>query len=132
MYTARIILSNRFAVAALCTTTTVSGSAAAYHPSKIGKPGKPWGVDEYTLWRDTRQKQRCYLTDVVPHVHALQSDVFEVVQYGALQHEGDGAEPAEFPLFAVRSRNWSKDKPNVFITGGIHGYEVSAFTDFGT
>lgn len=112
-------------VLTMTATAGSSASAAFLHPSKIGTPNTPWGADEYILWRDTREKQRDYLSDVVPQVQALQEgDLFDVIQYGALPHEGD-AEPAEFPLFVVRTRNWSKDKPSVLITGGVHGYETS-------
>lgn len=115
--------------------TTIAGlfaATSAYHPSKIGTPGKAWGVEEYKLWRETREKKRCYFNDVVPKIDALREmecsrtkeALFEVVQYGSLPHHGD-EEPSEFPLFAIRSRNWSQDKPNVFITGGVHGYETS-------
>eukprot|EP00560_Eucampia_antarctica_P000637 CAMPEP_0197835940 /NCGR_PEP_ID=MMETSP1437-20131217/27444_1 /TAXON_ID=49252 ORGANISM="Eucampia antarctica, Strain CCMP1452" /NCGR_SAMPLE_ID=MMETSP1437 /ASSEMBLY_ACC=CAM_ASM_001096 /LENGTH=355 /DNA_ID=CAMNT_0043441741 /DNA_START=153 /DNA_END=1220 /DNA_ORIENTATION=- len=107
--------------------------ASAYHPSTIGTPGQAWGDKEYKLWRDTREKQRCYLTEVVPKVEALQlyktknkgELLFDVFPYGVLAHEGDGADPSEFPLLAVRSRQWCKDKPSVLVTGGVHGYETS-------
>uniref|UniRef100_A0A7S4J2W9 Peptidase M14 domain-containing protein n=1 Tax=Odontella aurita TaxID=265563 RepID=A0A7S4J2W9_9STRA len=116
----------------MTTISSLSTATEAYHPSKIGTTGKPWGIDEYNIWRDTRQKQRCYLTDVVPKIQALselecshtKEPLFEVVRYGDLVHHGD-EDPDKFPLYAVRSINWSEDKPNVFITGGVHGYETS-------
>jgi len=43
-----------------------------------------------------------------------------VEQYGALSHD-----PQRYPLFAVKTRKWSADKPCVLITGGVHGYETS-------
>jgi len=94
-------------------TTT---SANAY---SIGTPGKPWGKAEYKQWKDTRIKERCYHTNVVPAVQAL-SDKYDVIEYGQLSSDDD----KNFPLFAVRSKEWSDDKPNVFITGGVHGYET--------
>eukprot|EP00578_Thalassiosira_sp_NH16_P005069 CAMPEP_0181132290 /NCGR_PEP_ID=MMETSP1071-20121207/30916_1 /TAXON_ID=35127 /ORGANISM="Thalassiosira sp., Strain NH16" /LENGTH=340 /DNA_ID=CAMNT_0023218613 /DNA_START=16 /DNA_END=1038 /DNA_ORIENTATION=+ len=107
----------------------ISQTSDAYHPGKIGTSGKPWGVDEYKLWSDTRPKQRCYFTDLAPRIQALEeitcsktnARLFEVVQYGQLPHDDKN-----FPLFAVRSvDNWSPEKKNIFITGGVHGYETS-------
>ncbi|MCH8536372.1 MAG: M14 family metallocarboxypeptidase, partial [Alkalimonas sp.] len=31
----------------------------------------------------------------------------------------------DYPLFAVKSRNWDPQKPTVLVTGGVHGYETS-------
>lgn len=110
--------------ATLIMSSTIATSALA-----IGEVGKPWGVLEKKEWRDTRIKQRCYFEDVVPRVEKLkEADAFEVTQYGDLLHYKD--EDAKdlcdsFPLFAVRTREWAKDKPNVLITGGVHGYETS-------
>eukprot|EP00957_Ditylum_brightwellii_P185823 14147965-Ditylum_brightwellii.AAC.1 len=101
----------------------------------IGISGTKWGVSEIKRWRMTRVKQRSYYEDVVPKIEALRKkceNIFEVVQYGELPLIVDDDEDAAtcegkspFPLFAIRSRNWSKDKPNVLITGGVHGYETS-------
>lgn len=104
-------------------STTISAFA-------IGERGKPWGLAEKTEWRDTRVKQRSYFEDVVPRVEALRDDrstAFVVTKYGDLPHYTDDPACASesFPLFAVRSRDWSKDKPCVFVTGGVHGYETS-------
>ena len=98
---------------------TISTSTANAY--SIGTPGKPWGKAEYKQWKDTRIKERCYHTNVVPAVQAL-SDRYDVVEYGQLGNDTDGDK--DFPLFAVRSKEWSDDKPNVFITGGVHGYET--------
>ena len=92
-------------------------TATAY---SIGTPGQPWGKAEYKQWKDTRIKERCYHTNVVPAVQAL-SDKYDVIEYGQLSNDTDDK---DFPLFAVRSKEWSDDKPNVFITGGVHGYET--------
>ena len=124
---------SRLAAAILMTAsarmTTVAAlstaSPLANHPSTIGTPGKPWGIDEFKLWRDTRVKQRCYTADILPKIESLRENtLFDVVQYGEVEHYGN-EECDAFPLFAVKSRDWSEDKPNVFITGGIHGYETS-------
>jgi len=105
-------------------TTIANISALA-----IGEPGKPWGLIEKKEWRDTRVKQRSYFEDVVPRVEALRESkpAFVVAQYGDLPHYTDDAacSSESFPLLAVRTREWSKDKPNVLVTGGVHGYETS-------
>lgn len=94
---------------------------------------KPWGVAEKKEWRDTRVKYRSYFEDVVPRVEELRKGetneaLFEVTQYGDLPHyknDDDSNACESFPLFAIRTKDWSSDKPNVFITGGVHGYETS-------
>lgn len=91
----------------------------------IGTPGKPWTPAEYKQWKDTRIKERCYHTNVVPAVQAL-SDKYDVIEYGQLRNDDEGEK--DFPLYAIRSKEWSDDKPNVFITGGVHGYETVSYT----
>ena len=101
----------------------------------IGESGKPWGIAEKKEWRDTRINYRSYFVDVVPRIEALRKSneaLFDVVQYGELLHVDESGDDTikdesceSFPLFAIRTREWSKDKPNVFITGGVHGYETS-------
>ena len=102
-------------------STTISTSAFA-----IGEPGQPWGLPEKKEWRDTRVVQRSYFEDVVPRVEALRDQkAFVVTKYGELQHYTDASDSKDFPLFAIRTRDWSRDKPSVFVTGGVHGYETS-------
>eukprot|EP00536_Pseudo-nitzschia_multiseries_P017234 jgi/Psemu1/49970/gm1.49970_g len=108
-------------------------SAIATSAFAIGETGKPWGLAEKKEWRDTRVKQRSYFEDVVPRVEKLRDSndgLFQVTQYGDLPHYKDSkaeasCESESFPLFAIRTRDWDKDKPNVLITGGVHGYETS-------
>ena len=45
------------------------------------------------------------------------------MRYGALPY--DDADPDRYPLFAVKTKGWSVDKPSVLVTGGVHGYETS-------
>jgi hypothetical protein len=119
------------------TTTTTTTTIASWD---IGTPGKPWGVTEIKQWRNTRVKVRSYLDDVVPRIESIRrsnEDLFDVVQYGELlpltdddENENASESASEscsspFPLFAIKTKNWSKDKPNVLITGGVHGYETS-------
>mmetsp|Transcript_16889 Transcript_16889/g.25105 ORF Transcript_16889/g.25105 Transcript_16889/m.25105 type:complete len:385 (-) Transcript_16889:146-1300(-) len=125
----------RFVVLSAIQLVTIKMSAATCDALSIGTPGTKWGVTEIKRWRMTRVKQRSYYEDVVPKIEALRKkceNIFEVVQYGELPLIVDDDEDAAtcegkspFPLFAIRSRNWSKDKPNVLITGGVHGYETS-------
>eukprot|EP00957_Ditylum_brightwellii_P145083 11050110-Ditylum_brightwellii.AAC.1 len=56
----------------------------------------------------------------------------EVIWHGELSIIADDDQDAAacegtslFPLLAIRSQNWLKDKSNVLITGGVHGYETS-------
>ena len=98
------------------------------HPSTIGTVGKPWGPDEYNVWRETRIQQRCYFTDIVPVIQNLSSN-FDVEQYGDISNPNDDPtqeHKSSFPVFALKSKDWSHEKKHsVLITGGIHGYETS-------
>ena len=117
-----------------------STMATTIASSDIGTPGKPWGVTELKQWRDTRVKVRSYLEDVVPRIESIRKsneELYDVVQYGELlpitddndesasASESSSCSSSEFPLFAIKTKNWSKEKPNVLITGGVHGYETS-------
>ena len=101
-----------------------SGSAgdpsppAPFYP--IGTPGKPWTDAERAMWKLGMKIQRSYKEEVLDALDMLDSDVWEVIRYGALSHD-----PLRYPLFAVRSRNWRDDKPHLLVTGGVHGYETS-------
>ncbi|KQB00915.1 peptidase [Vibrio metoecus] len=85
----------------------------------IGVPGQPWQAAERQAWLAQRHSQREYQQEVVPKILALQ-DRFEISTYGALSFD-----PARYPLYVVKSRNWDATKPTVLITGGVHGYETS-------
>lgn len=86
----------------------------------IGTPGQPWGDAEREEWRRTRVVQRSYQEEVISKLEKLESSVYEVIKYGALEHD-----PERYPLFAVKMKNWKEGKPNVLVTGGVHGYEKS-------
>ena len=45
------------------------------------------------------------------------------MRYGALPY--DDADADRYPLYAVKTKEWSADKPSVLVTGGVHGYETS-------
>ncbi|WP_062270804.1 M14 family metallopeptidase [Endozoicomonas arenosclerae] len=85
----------------------------------IGTPGQKWGEGERKAWFEQTTINREYHTDVVPKIVALKEH-YEVEQYGALSYDAE-----RFPLYAIKSRNWSQDKPVVLVTGGVHGYETS-------
>ena len=89
-----------------------------YYP--IGTHKQPWGAEEKKQWFDANcTVKREYKVDVLVKLEALKSD-FEVRQYGALSGQEE-----RYPLYAVMSKVWDEKKPNVLITGGVHGYETS-------
>jgi len=88
-------------------------------PYPVGIPGTPWGASEVAIWRARQAIQRRYADDVLPVIERLRAR-FEVIEYGRLDHD-----PARYPLFAVRSRDWNQQLPTVLVTGGVHGYETS-------
>lgn len=81
--------------------------------------GSPWGPSEREAWRRERTVKRSYAADVVTAIDALRSR-YDVVQYGSLDYPG-----GPYPLFGLRSRDWSPSRPTALITGGVHGYETS-------
>ena len=85
----------------------------------IGTPGKKWGADEKTAWFDSQSIQRSYSKQVLAKIQALTGN-FDIVQYGALS-----CSPDRYPLYLVKNRQHDPGKPNVLVTGGVHGYETS-------
>lgn len=85
----------------------------------IGTPGVPWGDAEIAAWLGRQQRRRSYADEVLTVIERLR-DRFDVVQYGELDYA-----PDTYPLFALRSRDWSADRPVALVTGGVHGYETS-------
>jgi hypothetical protein len=92
-------------------------TAQAFYP--IGTPGLPWGPGERSAWRAMQSRKRRYEDSVLGRVDRLRTR-FEVVEYGRLDYD-----PATYPLVAIRSRDWSDDRPLALVTGGVHGYETS-------
>lgn len=97
----------------------------------VGTPGTPWGEAEKQLWLERQRIQRSYRDEVVTPLlalfassgsAALQAQA-ECFTYGELdyRHLGFG----QYPLYAVRTRNWRPARPFFLVTGGVHGYEVS-------
>ncbi|WP_293758403.1 M14 family metallocarboxypeptidase [uncultured Paraglaciecola sp.] len=60
-----------------------------------------------------------YTDDVLSQLEALASQ-FDIKEYASLDYAS-----GSFPLFSLRSLTWEQSKPNVLITGGVHGYETS-------
>lgn len=85
----------------------------------IGTPGQPWGAEEKQQWLQQQSVKRSYFDDVVTQINQLH-DQFDVEQYGALEYPNN-----TFPLFLLKTRDWGDKKPNVLVTGGVHGYETS-------
>lgn len=85
----------------------------------IGTHGKPWGDMERAEWLSKQTCHRSYEADVLSLIDRIRSS-FDVEQYGRLDYGLDN-----YPLFAIRSRDWREDLPVVLITGGVHGYETS-------
>jgi hypothetical protein len=85
----------------------------------IGTPGKNWGPDEKAAWLAAQSVKRSYPEEVVAKLDGL-TGPFDIKQYGALT-----CSPEQYPLYVVTSRDWNPDKPNILITGGVHGYETS-------
>ena len=86
---------------------------------QIGTSGVPWGLTERVQWKAQQTVKRSYAEDVLPRIDALRAS-WDVIEYGKLGPASDG-----HPLFALRSRAWSSDRPIALITGGVHGYETS-------
>lgn len=85
----------------------------------IGTPGVPWGDAEIAAWLARQQRRRSYAGEVLTVIDRLR-DRFEIVRYGELDYAPDA-----YPLFALRSRDWTADRPVALVTGGVHGYETS-------
>lgn len=85
----------------------------------IGTPGTPWTAGQKQQWLEHQQIKRSYHQQVVSRFRELESS-FARIQYGRLP-----IDPVKYPLYGLKSRNWQPNKPNVMITGGVHGYETS-------
>jgi hypothetical protein len=85
----------------------------------IGKTGVKWGPVEQAQWLAAQNVKRSYADDVLSQLDALGSQ-FDVKEYAHLDYAS-----GSFPLFALSSLTWDQSKPNVLITGGVHGYETS-------
>ncbi|MFQ3235096.1 MAG: hypothetical protein ACI9C4_000650 [Paraglaciecola sp.] len=89
---------------------------AEYH---IGTPGKAWGNSEKAVWLAEQNKKRSYADDVVSQIDPLRTE-FDVEQYGTLDYAA-----GQYPLFVIKTKMFSPEKPTILVTGGVHGYETS-------
>lgn len=85
----------------------------------IGTPGQSWGEQEKAQWLSVQQIKRSYKEEVLDKIEPLKKH-YDAVQYGALPYDSE-----RYPLWVLKSPNWSDNKPTVLITGGVHGYETS-------
>lgn len=85
----------------------------------IGTPGKPWDKNDKTAWLALQSIKRIYADEVVAKLGHLK-DIFEIESYGALSYA-----PERYSLYLLKTRQWDNNKPNILITGGVHGYETS-------
>lgn len=88
-------------------------------PFPIGTPGKPWGAEEVSRWREQQTRKRSYADEVESVIFGLRA-TFDVIEYGRLDYA-----PDTYRLYAVRSRHWDESLPVALISGGVHGYETS-------
>ena len=80
----------------------------------------PTVQEEFAAWKAAQGNvQRSYKEEVLDKIDLLKED-FDVEQYGALS-----VDPERYPLMSIKTRNWDANKPNVLVTGGVHGYETS-------
>ncbi len=80
---------------------------------------KPWGQAEKDSWYQQQTIKRSYKGEVVSKILKLKTK-FDVSQYGALSLNAD-----LYPLYIVKSKDFSISKKTILITGGVHGYETS-------
>jgi len=86
----------------------------------IGREGQKWNEEEFKAWAAAQgNKKRSYKDEVLDKISLLKDD-FDVEQYGALSIDKE-----RYPLMSIKTRNWDQNKPNILVTGGVHGYETS-------
>ncbi|WP_339724466.1 M14 family metallocarboxypeptidase [uncultured Paraglaciecola sp.] len=85
----------------------------------IGQMGQKWQDAEKKQWLAAQNVKRSYADDVLSQLAPLTKH-FDIEEYAKLEYASNA-----FPVFVLRSLNWDKSKPNILITGGVHGYETS-------
>lgn len=80
---------------------------------------KGWQQAEKDNWFREQKIRRSYQEEVVNKIQTL-AKKFELVQYGALSQD-----PARYPLFLLKSKQFDSAKKTILVTGGVHGYETS-------
>lgn len=79
----------------------------------------PWGPTEKANWRKEQTIKRSYKEEVLTKIEKLKT-TYDVISYGALSYD-----PASYPVFVIKSKNFDAHKKTVLVTGGVHGYETS-------
>lgn len=80
---------------------------------------KGWSAQEKKAWREAQKIQRSYKEEVQSNIDKLR-DRFDISLYGQLTYH-----QKNYSLFLIKSKEIDPKKPNVLITGGVHGYETS-------
>ncbi|MGO2478175.1 MAG: M14 family metallopeptidase [Pseudoalteromonas sp.] len=91
----------------------------SHTPYPIGTENTPWNSQDKQLWLSKQLKKRSYKDDVITKINKL-ADKFNVEQFASLTYP-----QSDFPLFVIKTKNFSDTKPTVLVTGGVHGYETS-------
>lgn len=78
-----------------------------------------WGKAEKDNWFKQQTIKRSYQTEVVAKITKLEG-ILDISTYGALSYD-----PARYPLYMIKTRNFDSNKKTILITGGVHGYETS-------
>ncbi|MDX1727705.1 MAG: M14 family metallocarboxypeptidase [Pseudoalteromonas tetraodonis] len=85
----------------------------------IGNPGEKWNNNHKLQWLEAQKIKRSYNDEVLTLINELK-DTLIVEQYGELNYAQNS-----YPLFALKTQHFDKNKHTVLITGGVHGYETS-------
>ncbi len=78
-----------------------------------------WQQSDRENWFKQQTIKRSYQNEVVSKIQNLKAS-FDVHQYGALSQN-----PSRYPLFLIKSQNFSASKKTILVSGGVHGYETS-------
>jgi hypothetical protein len=87
------------------------------------EPPIPWGPEKKLHWFTNQNTKRSYADDVLSRVNRFSKrggSLFTVTEYGRLT-----VCPEKYPLYAFQLGDPKNGKPNVLLTGGVHGYETS-------
>lgn len=79
----------------------------------------PWNNLDKENWLNNQKIQRSYKNDVLEKISLFEND-FDISCYGQLSYDKD-----KYKIYSIKSKNFDKNKKNVLITGGVHGYETS-------
>ncbi|MGL1958508.1 MAG: M14 family metallocarboxypeptidase [Colwellia sp.] len=98
----------------------------------IGTKGQKWTDAEKAQWLALQSIKRSYQHEVIDKIFLLKNHV-DVLQYGELILNATDAEikaddercKSRYPLYAIKTKPWQKNKKSILITGGVHGYETS-------